>query len=485
MKQRHNIPAGKSLLLRLSVCRLFLICCFAAFACSVFGQKIEQEGVLYKSNILAVGNMSKKKFVEGSRIKFYNVWPEYPYRVKKLDGEIYLRHKANGYVHEKHLSDLEVFADCIYYKENGEEYFKGFLNLDGPVCYGTFKFYNGLGTKSFVHNSKDSSGKFFYDILSVDSTETKVSFWLVSAKKTETGYLMRAKNDYGKYEVRNKKPMLVEGILPMEDFDIDRSISDSIITLVYKLERAKVTLGDRDEFDGTVKLHKKVEQPLSGVITFDERVLECELLNGTYKYHSTGDVFVGDYQKIYLGDRIHIPTCGTMKFANGDSVTGDWLAGYNFDYDEWEQIYEESKGPTDIRNKAIALKQQKDEEEAKEQAAKEENERQKEARRQYLISKYGNTYGEMLANSKVCIGMTKEMVNEVWPQGCFVVSQVVFSGKKAEQWVFSEDKFALYCAQTGDKGSLMAYMFVKQLGMPIPVPEEMLFVDGILQGLSQ
>ena len=85
----------------------------------------------------------------------------------------------------------------------------------------------------------------------------------------------------------------------------------------------------------------------------------------------------------------------------------------------------------------------------------------------------------MLANSKVCIGMTKEMVNEVWPQGYFVVSQVVFSGKKAEQWVFSEDKFAL------DKGSLMAYMFVKQLGMPIPVPEEMLFVDGILQGLSQ
>lgn len=76
-----------------------------------------------------------------------------------------------------------------------------------------------------------------------------------------------------------------------------------------------------------------------------------------------------------------------MKFADGDSITGDWLAGYTFEHNEWGKIYVESDGPTDIRNKAVALKQQKNEEEAKERAVKE---RQKEARKQCFISKYGN-----------------------------------------------------------------------------------------------
>lgn len=470
MKQRHNIPAGKSLLLRLNVCRLFFFCCFAVFACSVFGQKVKQEAILYKeTNMLLVGNLSEGKFVEGSRIKFYRVPDAKSYRVKKSDDGIYLKRKKE----KRSLSDFSVFADCIYYKENGEDCFKGFLDFDGSVCYGTFKLYNSPD-KSFVLNSKVPSTKLFYNILSVDSTEVKVGGWLISAKKTETGYLMRAKDDYSEYEAGNKEPMLIEGILPMEDFHV-REIDDSMISFLDKLKRAKVILKNYDEFDGTVKI-KTINVSLY-----------CNLLNGTYKYHKTGDVFIGKYQDIYYDSfGIHIPTRGTMKFANGDSITGDWLAGCTFDYKEWKKIYNESNGPTDIRNKAIALKQQKDEEEAKKRAvAEEESERQKEARRQYLISKYGNTYGEMLAKGKVCIGMTKEMVIEAWPEGYYVVSQVVFSGKKAEQWVFSEDKFALYCAQTGNKDNLMAYMLVKQLGLPTEFPKEMLFVDGVLKGLSQ
>lgn len=306
------------------------------------------------------------------------------------------------------------------------------------------------------------------------------------AKKTEAGYLMRAKYEDNDYEAKDTTIVAVEGILPMSDFKINTPINTSLFSLLDKLERAKVTLKNRDEFDGTVKLktETKTFRTPYGMNVLGN--LNCEFLNGTYKYHSTGDVFIGECQTIYYdSDGIHIPTRGTMKFANGDSITGDWLAGYTFDYKEWKKICDESNGPTDIRNKAIALKQQKDEEEAKKRAAAEENERQTEARRQYLISKYGNTYGEMLVRGKVCIGMTKEMVIEAWPEGYYVVSQVVFSGKKAEQWVFSEDKFALYCAQTGNKDNLMAYMLVKQLGLPTEFPKEMLFVDGVLKGLSQ
>lgn len=385
MKQRHNIPAGKSLLLRLSVCRLFLICCFAAFVCSVFGQKVKQEGVLYKeSGMLAVGSMSKGKFVEGSRIKFYYVPTKYPYRVKKSDGEIYLRYKENGYTYKKYLSDLEIFADCIYYSENGEERFKGFLNLNSSVCYGTFKFCNSPDAKSFVHNSKESSDGFYYDILSVDSAEAWVGDWLISTKKTENGYFMRAKDEKGGYEAKGTTLVAVEGILPMEGFDIDTPKNTSLFSLLDKLEHAKVTLKKRDEFDGTVKLKTEIERFRTpyGMNIFGK--INCEF----YKYHSAGDVLVGDYQRIYYDNNgIHIPIRGTMKFADGDSITGDWLAGYTFEHNEWGKIYVESDGPTDIRNKAVALKQQKNEEEAKERAVKE---RQKEARKQCFISKYGN-----------------------------------------------------------------------------------------------
>ena len=369
MKQRHNIPAGKSLLLRLSVCRLFLICCFAAFACSVFGQKVKQEGVLYKeSGMLAVGSMSKGKFVEGSRIKFYYVPTRYPYRVKKSDGEIYLRYKENGYTYKKYLSDLEIFADCIYCSENEEECFKGSLNLNNSVCYGTFMFCNSLDAKSFVHNSKESSDGFYYDILSVDSAEAWVGDWLISTKKTENGYLMRAKDEKNGYEAKGTTLVAVEGILPMEGFDIDTPKNTSLFSLLDKLEHAKVTLKKRDEFDGTVKLKTEIERFRTpyGMNIFGK--INCEFC----KYHSTGDVFVGDYQRIYYDNNgIHIPTRGTMKFADGDSITGDWLAGYTFEHNERGKIYVESDGPTDIRNKAVALKQQKDEEEAKERAVKE------------------------------------------------------------------------------------------------------------------
>lgn len=367
MKQRHNIPAGKSLLLRLNVCRFFLFCCMAAFACSAFGQKVKQEGVFYENaRILAVGNMSKGKFVESSRIKFYQVPDDTPYKVKKSGDEIYLRYRKYGRnVDEKRLSDLKLLADCIYYKENGEDLFKGFLDFDGPVCYGTFKLYN-TPDKSFVHNSKAPSSKLFYNILSVDSVDAKVGDCLLFAKKTEAGYLMRAKYEDNDYEAKDTTIVAVEGILPMSDFKINTPINISLFSLLDKLERAKVTLKNRDEFDGTVKLktETKTFRTPYGMNVLGN--LNCEFLNGTYKYHSTGDVFIGECQTIYYdSDGIHIPTRGTMKFANGDSITGDWLAGYTFDYKEWKKICDESNGPTDIRNKAIALKQQKDEEEAK------------------------------------------------------------------------------------------------------------------------
>lgn len=418
MKQRHNIPAGKSLLLRLSVCRFFLFCCMAAFACSAFGQKVKQEGVLYKNaDMLAVGDMSGDKFVEGSRIKIYYVSDARHYRVKKSGDEIYLKRKKE----KSPLSKFRVFADCIYYKENEEERFKGFLDLLHVTCYGTFRLYHNPYT-GFAHNAKDALA-FYYLPLSVDSAKARVGLWAISATKTKDGYFMRAQYKNNSYRRKDKTPIEIEGILPMEDFNV-REIDNSLVFFLKKLRRAKVTLRNYDEFDGTVKIE-----------TGGSGALYCKLLNGICKYYKTGDVFEGKYQEIYYGpDGIHVPTEGIMKLANGEQYRGDsWLTQYP-DVRDFGCFFEDGDGPSEIRKLAQEKQQEFNKRKAEEQAKEEAEERAKklqmqqremeiQARRQYLINEYGYEYGSLLADDKVCLGMTKEMVSQVRNESNYSVTK--------------------------------------------------------------
>lgn len=451
MKQRHNISAGKSLLLRLSVCRLFLFCCFAVFACSTFGQKVEQEGVLYKnSNMLAVGSMSKGKFVEGSKIKIYYVPNAYRYKVKKSHDVIYLKYKKV----KCPLSQFRVFADCIYYKEYGEDRFRGLLRANSSYCYGTFRIYNSLKAKSFVHNSKDPSGKFHYDILSIELINVKLyNFW-VSAEKTGDGYFMRAGYENNGSEAKKDTTLVsVGGILPMEDFDV-KALDNSLIFLLNKLKRAKIVLRNNDEFDGTVK------------IKFGNYgTLNYELLNGTYKYHSTGDVFVGDYQRIYYDQNgiIHVPTNGIMMLANGEQFKGDyWLTQYP-DVREFGRFFEEGDGPSEIRRLAQERQQELNKRKAEERAKKlqaqmERQQRQREiqARRQYLINEYGYKYGRLLADDKVCLGMTKEMVSQIRDESKYSITKYDLSGDLIETWTY-RSWLAKGYSYTFENGILTSY----------------------------
>lgn len=424
MKQRHNIPAGESLLLRLSVCRFFLFCCLTAFACSAFGQKVKQEAVLYKkTNMLAVGSKSGDKFVEGSRIKLYYVPGARFYRVKKSGDEIYLKRKKEKWP----LSKFRVFADCVYYKENKEDHFKGFFDLLHVTCYGTFRLYHNRNTKSFAHNAKDEHDTFYYYPLSVDSAKAKVGSWTISATKTTDGYLMRAQNEDNGYEAKDKTPIEVEGILPMEDFDVE-VLDNSLLSFLDKLKRAKVILKNYDEFDGTVKLKTETETYRTpyGVNLLGK--INCEFLNGTYKYHSTGDVFEGKYQEIYYdSDGIHVPTEGIMELANGELYRGDaWLPSYP-DLRSFGRFFEDGDGPSEIRRLAQKKQQEFNKQKAEERAKKWEEELQRErkiqARRQYLINKYGSKYGRLLADDKVCLGMTKEMVCQVRDESNYSVTK--------------------------------------------------------------
>lgn len=399
--------------------------------------------------MLAVGSMSKGKFVEGSKIKIYYVPNADQYQVKKSHDVIYLKYKKV----KCPLSKFKVFADCIYYKENGEERFKGLLDLLHMTCYGTFRIYNNPHTKSLACSSKDAIGAFCYFPLSVDAANARVGSWGISATKTKDGYFMRAQNKNSGYDAKDTMPVAVEGILPKEDFDV-KVLDSSLIFLLNKLERAKIILKNNDEFDGTVKIKAG-----------NYGTLNCELLNGTYKYHSTGDVFVGDYQRIYYDQNgiIHVPTNGVMILANGEQFKGDyWLTQYP-DVKEFGRFFEEGDGPSKIRRlaqeKQQELNKRKAEERAKKlQAQMERQQRQREiqARRQYLINEYGYKYGRLLADDKVCLGMTKEMVAQIRDESKYSITKYDLFGDLIETWT-SRSLFAKGYSYTFENGILTSY----------------------------
>ena len=86
---------------------------------------------------------------------------------------------------------------------------------------------------------------------------------------------------------------------------------------------------------------------------------------------------------------------------------------------------------------ALVIEKQKSEEERL--AAQIERERQEELanqqRKEQLIKKFGSTYGQLIADSKICLKMTKEMCIESWGEP-YSINTTIVEGLTMEQWVY-------------------------------------------------
>ena len=87
-------------------------------------------------------------------------------------------------------------------------------------------------------------------------------------------------------------------------------------------------------------------------------------------------------------------------------------------------------------NEIIAQRQRTAEER---QRLAEERQRQEELAQQehnkQIIQKYGNKYGKLICEGKVCLNMTKEMCLEAWGEPLYINSTIV-KGLTHEQWVY-------------------------------------------------
>lgn len=95
-------------------------------------------------------------------------------------------------------------------------------------------------------------------------------------------------------------------------------------------------------------------------------------------------------------------------------------------------------------------KQAAEERQRKEEEKKQAEELARQERNKQIMQKYGNKYGSLICEGKVCLNMTKEMCEESWGIPLSINSTIV-SGKTLEQWVYGWQTYLYF-----DNGILKA-----------------------------
>ena len=452
-----------------------LMATMLAFALSLSAQEAKKEVILYKQesssdNVIGIGYVYKKQFVEKQPLVFLNC-PK-SYKLKKKGGKYMLRNSRKEYLP---LSTLDTLACGIYFKKDGMACLDGKLFQNASLYEGIFAWINS-GEDGEELNTEKKVDAFYYDLLEMENYQTERNeITIIIKKQSDMLYSLKARFPE-KSDIRS-----IESTLPKVAID-DKVYLEKIAYILDRCHSKHIEFRNGDSFRGTAQ-------------AFMESSGYCKVVpkRGEYKY-ATGETFTGNYKKIDFDNDIIIPTEGETTFSDGKKATGDWLKPYRQDFSrgEWQTIYKNSNGLTEIRDNAIALQQKKYEEKRekelaelrekmKEKRKKEAEERKKEAKKRQLISKYGYRYGTLLAKGEIELGMTEAMVNEVYKKGWFDCNQSRYLWKRVDTWVFNKDKMLLTLAKEHGQDGVLSMLFLETFGLTdLVVPSALQFVDGEL-----
>ncbi len=180
---------------------------------------------------------------------------------------------------------------------------------------------------------------------------------------------------------------------------------------------------------------------------------------------------------------------GTMMYADGRVEDGFWHHGMS-------QVEYEAYCEAERLEKEAAELRVKQEQEAAELRAKQEQAmkdaqkaKERDERKQRLISKYGQRYGNALANGRLELGMTREMCKAVvdFPVYDVILNRVMNS--TVETWMFNKEKqnqqFANAISELAPEEAAVAALFIgfaDQMGGS-PKYSVLTFTDGKLTSL--
>ena len=243
--------------------------------------------------------------------------------------------------------------------------------------------------------------------------------------------------------------------------------------------------------------------------------IKSQLSQGVLKY-SSGEEFQGNVGgQWYCG----IPISGEMTLSNGSIKNGNWLKKFDLIQTEYDKVlkvesptkklflaqnlyiereyknsidnaelaisYENYSKAKDWFNRALKLKPNESEY-LNTQIDKIENLYKKQVRKNELINKYGNNYGNKLYRGELIPGMSEDMVKEVWEKEWFNINNIVRNGQMIEIWEFDKNKMQRSIINKGKEsgqeegalGLLLMLNLSEELGLEgINAPKTLVFMD--------
>lgn len=260
----------------------------------------------------------------------------------------------------------------------------------------------------------------------------------------------------------------------------------------------------------SIELHERDSTPETSIVNFEsgdrfEGVIDYEIKDsvkfvvgdegliksGTY-YYTNGDKFIGDLTSEFSSSvrkekPMPIFVVGKTIFADGEEVEENWLYKYVSEIgdlgiaaDSLKYHLNHSKTLIELRDgvrRAYALKKREEAILAEQKQREEAKKRKEKAElKKRLVAKYGSRYGTLLANGKIAVGMTEEMVCEVVIKGLYKISRTVRNGRTITLWYYDDREYSAFVAFTGyfDKRLLLAPSF----------PSAMTFVNDRLTDIK-
>ncbi|HPK86377.1 MAG: hypothetical protein KBG25_08125 [Paludibacteraceae bacterium] len=395
-------------------------------------KKAKLKTIKFKSyGYAAEGYVFEKQFVEGQEITFYNtktqtdVIPVYviPVPVSKttltnpiISGKYFVR-EENAYLESSIKQEDDDWRGRYKYSLQG--------------IFKVSNTYNGKGLTAKTDEAKS---------LNVETADIlQYSGFYEDGKFPIT--LQKNANDYAlKIEFEDRT---LQTIVP---FDHLKEHFFSSITNIFKNTEStyaryyiSLNLDDYLKNANDIILTYKNGNNFLGKVEKDNSYSNTTFVAKEGKYtFANGEVFTGEldrYSKIW--------TNGKWKFTDGSIENGNWLEKYDVRENELSNV----ETMTDKHNLAIQLYEEKKRKIEEERIAKQQAEEKKriaeQQRKNTLINKYGDYWGELIYNKEFTPGMTKEMVLEFTSDKCYKISRSIRSGMTIETWIFDKDKMQL------------------------------------------
>lgn len=459
-----------------------------------------KKGSFHECVYSIVGYVRKKQFVENQTITIrYGVGKNLEdtiasgrYYVK--DGTAYLEGTFNTYLRYKWSRDWSIYGNNSRARDGG------YINKHYPIYLkGIFRISNAEEGNGLEVKSK---GELRLTPVEVKEYSLRGENMVIHKKQGNTiiyPFFIEGYSNIKSIELHERDSTPETSIVNFESGDrfegvIDYEIKDSVKFVVGDeglIKSGTYYYTNGDKFEGTAV---DLTDYANGRKVYPKL--------GTY-YYANGDKFIGDLTSEFSSSvrkekPMPIFVVGKTIFADGEEVEENWLYKYVSEIgdlgiaaDSLKYHLNHSKTLIELRDgvrRAYALKkreeailaEQKQREEAKKRKEKaklaEQKRKEKAELKKRLVAKYGSRYGTLLANGKIAVGMTEEMVCEVVIKGLYKISRTVRNGRTITLWYYDDREYSAFVAFTGyfDKRLLLAPSF----------PSAMTFVNDRLTDIK-